>query len=133
MKSISVVQYAPGHSGSSDSLTEVARHYSTVWTTAVAEVAPDTYLESDCEGNLIVLYRDKDGATEEDQKRLHVSSELLLGEMVNRIRRIDVATSEDAPVEPRAFLATVSPFEIRSDLDLPMPPCIQCKLTDVCA
>jgi hypothetical protein len=33
---------------------------------------------------------------------------MLLGEMVNRIRRIDVATAEDAVVKPRAFLATVS-------------------------
>lgn len=107
MKSVSIVQYLAGEAGLPDKLTEVARHYSTVWSTAVAEVDKDTYLESDCEGNLMVLYRDKDGATEDDQKRLQVISELLLGEMVNRIRTINVVTTDDAPVIPRAFLATV--------------------------
>jgi len=36
-----------------------------------------------------------------------VSSEMLLGEMVNRIRRIDVQTAADAVVAPRAFVGTV--------------------------
>ncbi|OCK77712.1 DNA damage-binding protein 1 [Lepidopterella palustris CBS 459.81] len=107
MKSVSVVQYKPGEGGLPDTLIEVARHFQTTWGTAVAEVAEDTYLESDAEGNVMVLYRDTNGATEEDRRRLQVTSEMLLGEMVNRIRRIDVATAPDATVIPRAFLATV--------------------------
>ncbi|KAF2739090.1 DNA damage-binding protein 1 [Polyplosphaeria fusca] len=107
MKSVVVVEYKQGQTGLSDTLTEVARHFQTTWSTAVAEIDQNTYLESDAEGNLAVLYRDPNGVTDEDKKRLNVSSEMLLGEMVNRIRRIDVATATDAIVIPRAFMATV--------------------------
>lgn len=108
MKSLVVVQYQRGETGLSDTLTEVARHYQTTWATAVAEVDENAYLESDAEGNLLVLYRDPNGVTEDDKKRLNMSSEMLLGEMVNRIRRIDVAPAPDAVVIPRAFMGTVS-------------------------
>ncbi|KAH7069005.1 DNA damage-binding protein 1 [Paraphoma chrysanthemicola] len=107
MKSMVVVEFQPGETGLPDKLVEVARHFQVTWATAVAEVDTNTYLESDAEGNLIVLYRDPNGVTEDDKRRLHVSSEMLLGEMVNRIRRIDVATAPDAAVIPRAFMGTV--------------------------
>ncbi|KAF2873366.1 mono-functional DNA-alkylating methyl methanesulfonate N-term-domain-containing protein [Massariosphaeria phaeospora] len=107
MKSAVVLEYKPGESGIADTLTEVARHFQTTWATAVAEVDVNTYLESDAEGNLAVLYRDPNGVTEDDKRRLGVSSEMLLGEMVNRIRRIDIATAPDAVVIPRAFMGTV--------------------------
>jgi DNA damage-binding protein 1 len=109
MKSLVVVEYTKGETGLPDKLVEVARHYGTTWATAVAEVDTNTYLESDAEGNLVVLMRDSKGVTEEDRRRLRVSSEMLLGEMVNRIRRIDVLTAEGAVVVPRAFVGTVSP------------------------
>jgi DNA damage-binding protein 1 len=108
MKSAVIVEYKRGETGMADTITEVARHFQTAWATAIAEVDKNTYLESDAEGNLIVLSRNLQGVTEDDRRRLTVSSEMLLGEMVNRIRRIDVATASDAPVIPRAFLATVS-------------------------
>jgi DNA damage-binding protein 1 len=108
MKSMVVVEYQRGETGLPDKLVEVARHFQVTWATAVAEVDENTYLESDAEGNLIVLYRDPKGVTDDDKRRLHVSSEMLLGEMVNRIRRIDVATAPDAAVVPRAFMGTVS-------------------------
>jgi DNA damage-binding protein 1 len=108
MKSVVVVQYTRGEKGLSDSMTEVARHFQTSWSTAVAEVDVNTYLESDAEGNLMVLFRDSNGVTDEDKRRLGVRAEMLLGEMVNRIRRIDVQTAADAVVVPRAFMATVS-------------------------
>jgi hypothetical protein len=65
-----------------------------------------------------VLKRDPDGVTEDDRRRLNPSCEMLLGEMVNRIRRIDVATAPDAPVIPRAFMGTVShpPSKLQSSL-----------------
>jgi DNA damage-binding protein 1 len=106
MKSISILEVDIDESGVA--LTEVARHFAVVWGTATIEIDTDTYLESDAEGNLIVLYRDRNLATEDDQRRLAETSSIRLGEMVNRIRRIDVPTLPSAPVIPRAFLATVS-------------------------
>lgn len=90
-----------------DTLVEVARHFETLWGTAVAHVAENTYLESDAEGNLLVLQHDINGFNDEDRRRLRVTSEMLLGEMVNRIRRIDVVPTPGATVIPRAFIATV--------------------------
>ena len=108
MKSLVVVEFQRGETGLPDKLVEVARHFQVTWATACAEVDENTYLESDAEGNIMVLYRDPNGVTEDDRRRLNVSSEMLLGEMVNRIRRIDVATAPDAAVIPRAFMGTVS-------------------------
>ncbi|KAF2009905.1 hypothetical protein BU24DRAFT_427938 [Aaosphaeria arxii CBS 175.79] len=107
MKSIVVVQYERGESGLSDRITEVARHFQTTWATAVAEVDDDTYLESDAEGNLLVLSRDPNAEIDDHRRRLMRTSEMLLGEMVNRIRRIDVVAPPGAVVVPRAFMATV--------------------------
>ena len=107
MKSLSLVEYKPGRSGMPDTLTEIARHFETVWGTAVANVADNTYLESDAEGNLIVLQHEINGFSEEDRRRLRVTSEMLLGEMVNRIRPITITPTPGAIVIPRAFLATV--------------------------
>jgi DNA damage-binding protein 1 len=109
MKSLVVVEYTKGETGLPDKLVEVARHYQITWATAVAEVDTNTYLESDAEGNLVVLYRDPNGVTDDDKRRLNISSEMLLGEMVNRIRRIDVLTAADAVIVPKAFVGTVSP------------------------
>lgn len=110
MKSMVVVEYQRGETGLSDRLVEVARHFQVTWATAVAEVDENTYLESDAEGNLLVLFRDEKGVTEDDRRRLNVSCEMLLGEMVNRIRRIDVASSGEKVVVPKAFMGTVRLF-----------------------
>ncbi|KAJ4351757.1 uncharacterized protein N0V89_007100 [Didymosphaeria variabile] len=107
MKSLVVVQYERGEAGLPDTLTEIARHFQTTWATAVAEVDENTYVESDAEGNLAILYRDPNGVTDDDKRRLNVSSEMQLGEMVNRIRPIDVVTAPDAVVVPKAFMGTV--------------------------
>jgi DNA damage-binding protein 1 len=110
MKSVSVVEYKPASPSNplSDSLIEVARHYQTTWSTAVANVGENVWLESDAEGNLLVLARDTEGATEDDRRRLTIVSEIGLGEMVNRIRAVDVLAQPGAVVEPKAFLGTVS-------------------------
>lgn len=106
MKSISIVE-----SNKTDALTieakEVARHFATVWTTAVADIGSNQWLVSDAEGNLIVLRRNVDGITEEDRRRLEVTSELLLGEMVNRIRPVNIPQTSNMAVTPKAFLGTV--------------------------
>ncbi|KAL4806754.1 mono-functional DNA-alkylating methyl methanesulfonate N-term-domain-containing protein [Aspergillus unguis] len=107
MKSVCVVEYHEGENGLPDKLVEVARHFQTVWGTAVTSIAPDTYLESDAEGNLIVLRRNRSGVEEDDRRRLEVTGEISLGEMVNRIRPVNIQQLPSAPVVPRAFLATV--------------------------
>lgn len=108
MKSISLIEYTPGRGGSPDTLGETARHFETLWATAVAKVAENTYLEADAEGNLLVLQHDVNGYSEDDRRRLRPVSELLLGEMVNRIRAIDsMRPTAQAVVTPRALLATV--------------------------
>ncbi|KAF4537245.1 UV-damaged DNA binding [Lasiodiplodia theobromae] len=107
IKSVSVLEYRPSAGEQNDELKEVARHVQVSWSTALAEVNENTYLQADAEGNLILLERDVSGVTEEDRKRLMLRGDMLLGEQVNRIRRIDMATASDAPVIPRAFFATV--------------------------
>ncbi|KAI4134122.1 MAG: hypothetical protein LQ347_001781 [Umbilicaria vellea] len=107
MKSVSLVEFKRGLAGLPDTLVEVARHFQTAWATAVAHVADGAFLESDAEGNLMVLRQNVGGVTEDDRRRLEITSEIRLGEMVNRIRRINVPVSPDCVVVPRAFLATV--------------------------
>ncbi|GME24473.1 uv-damaged dna binding protein [Neofusicoccum parvum] len=107
IKSVSVLEYRRGANEQGDELKEVARHVQVSWSMALAEVNENTYLQADAEGNLILLERDISGVTEEDRKRLMLRGDMLLGEQVNRIRRIDMATVSDAPVVPRAFFATV--------------------------
>ncbi|KAI9930561.1 hypothetical protein ASPWEDRAFT_108310 [Aspergillus wentii DTO 134E9] len=108
MKSVCVVEYKEGADGLPDSLTEVSRHFQTVWGTGVACIADDTFLESDAEGNLIVLRRNFSGVGDDDyDRRLEVISEISLGEMVNRIRPVNIQQLSSVTVTPRAFLATV--------------------------
>lgn len=107
MKSLSILKYQIGQGGLPDRLIETGRHFETAWATAVAQIEEHTYLEADAEGNLVVLNQDPTGVSEDDRRRLRVTSEMLLGEMVNRIRRIDVQPTPGAVVIPRAFLATV--------------------------
>ena len=107
MKSLSLIKYTPGREGMSDSLTEVARHFETLWGTAVAPLDQNSYIQSDAEGNLIVLEHDVSGFSAEDRRRLRVTSEMCLGEMVNRIRPINVTPTANAVVVPKAFIATV--------------------------
>lgn len=110
MKSVTLVEYNRGVNGLPDTLSEIGRHFSTVWATAVADIDCNTFLESDAEGNLMLLHRDQEGLTEDDRRRLDVTSEIRLGEMVNQIRTLDVVALPDAVVIPKAFLATVGFF-----------------------
>ena len=110
MKSVSITSYTRGSRGLDDTLTEIARHYETVWGTAVAYVGEDMWLEADAEGNLMVLHQNTAGVTSDDKRRLEVTSEMRLGEMVNRIRNFEVNEMDGrapAPVTPKAFMATV--------------------------
>jgi DNA damage-binding protein 1 len=110
MQSMSVVALRHGENGVNDKLEEVARHFQATWSTGVVYIDDDSYLESDHDGNLMVLRRNVNGVTLEDRKRMEVTSSMNLGEMVNKIQRINVEPTPSAMVVPKAFLATVSPF-----------------------
>ncbi|KAL9101988.1 MAG: hypothetical protein Q9163_002817 [Psora crenata] len=111
MKSISVATYIPPSSTDPKSTTyklvETARHFQTAWCTAVAHVGEDTWLTSESEGNLMVLYQDTNALSADDRYRLRVVSEIRLGEIVNRIRPLSIQTPLSAPVLPKAVIATV--------------------------
>ncbi|KAL8666277.1 MAG: hypothetical protein Q9202_001546 [Teloschistes flavicans] len=108
MKSVSVVTYSrPTHPGGSHSLVEVARHFATAWGTAVCHVDDHTWLESDAEGNLMVLTQNLAGVNADDRRRLGVVAEMRLGEMVNKIQKVEVEGSGNAVVVPKAFMGTV--------------------------
>ena len=112
MKSVSLVEYTPGKDGLPDTLTEIAHHFQTLWCTAVAHVSDNSYLISDGEGNLVIVRQNKNGVTEEDRKRMEVTAEFKLGEVVNRMQVVNVRSSPEAVVAPRAFLGTVRPDHI---------------------
>ncbi len=109
MKSVSICTYTPGQGGVDPTLAETARHFQTVWGTAVAHVGEGTWLEADAEGNLMVLKQNAAGVTADDRRRLEVESEMRLGEMVNRIRsfEVEIDAKNPAPVTPKAFMGTV--------------------------
>ena len=58
----------------------------------------------------MVLHQNIGGVTSDDKRRLEVTSEMRLGELVNRIRSFEVNEMDSrnpAPVTPRAFMGTV--------------------------
>ena len=111
MKSVSITRYTPGpRPCERGTLTEVARHFHTGWSTAVAPVDDETWLLADAEGNLTVLRRNANGVTADDRRRLETTSEMRLGEMVNKIRAAHVPATPAAVVLPRAFMGTVRTF-----------------------
>lgn len=108
MKSVSIVEFTPSTNPTSPGkLKEVARHFQTTWATSVAQVDENAFLESDAEGNLLVLEHDVKSELAEDRRRLRVTSEMRLGEMVNKIRPMSVPITPNATVIPKAFIATV--------------------------
>ncbi|KDB24574.1 hypothetical protein H109_03543 [Trichophyton interdigitale MR816] len=108
MKSMSLVQYTQAEEGGQEpKFEEIARHYQTLWSTAVAPIEENVYLLADAEGNLVVLQQNITGVTESDRRRLQPTSEIRLGEMVNRIHPIVVQTHTETAVSARALLATV--------------------------
>jgi DNA damage-binding protein 1 len=111
-KSVVLIEYVPGRDGEEPKLVQRARHSAAVWATSVAHIEGDSWLEADAQGNLLVLRYNRDGLTEEQKQRLEMTSEINLGEMVNRIRKISVETSPNATMVPKAFLGTVCPIPI---------------------
>lgn len=68
-------------------LSEVARNYKTQWVTAVALLDRETVVSADAEGNVLVQEWEVNGVTAGDQRKLQVTGEMRIGEMVNRFRR----------------------------------------------
>ncbi|KAI1095056.1 mono-functional DNA-alkylating methyl methanesulfonate N-term-domain-containing protein [Rostrohypoxylon terebratum] len=107
MKSMTLLEFIPPTDAHGARLVEVARHYRSVWATAVCPIDQDLWLEADSHGNLLVLRRNLDGVTLEDKKRMEVTSEMNLGETVNRIQKVTVEASDTAIITPHAFIGTV--------------------------
>lgn len=132
MKSVSILVLVPPPptSGLDWKLTESARHFASVWTSSVSVIGDNDWVASDMEGNLVVLRRNVKGVTEDDRRRLEVTSEMRLGEVVNtivpvqghhettsntKVRGWSTNTDSNAAVKvptgpavtPKAFLATV--------------------------
>jgi DNA damage-binding protein 1 len=133
MKSVSILTLTSPSSTTTTSrewsLTEVARHFATLWSSAVTCIGENEWLVADMEGNLVTLRRNTGGVTEDDKRRLEVVSEGRLGEVVNTIVPVHVPSAPPAReragstttttvangpahslgpvVVPKAFLATV--------------------------
>lgn len=106
-KSVALVEYVPGVEGKSPQLVQRSRHHQSIWATSVAHVEGDSWLEADAQGNLMVLRYNRNGLTTEQRQRMEMTSEISLGEQVNKIRKISVETSPNAVMVPKAFLGTV--------------------------
>ncbi|OAQ87918.1 UV-damaged DNA binding protein [Purpureocillium lilacinum] len=107
MQSLALVEFIPSQEGSRPKLEERARHYQPAWATSVCHLDGDRWLEADAQGNIIVLRRNQEAPTEQDKRRLEITSEMNIGEQINRIRRLHVASSESAIVSPKAFLGSI--------------------------
>lgn len=108
MQSLSLVEFIPSQDGNRARLEERARHHQPGWATSVSHLDGERWLEADAQGNIIVLQRNPDGPTEQDRSKLEVTSEINIGEQINRIRRLHVAPSDNVVVSPKAFLGSVS-------------------------
>lgn len=109
MTSMALVEYTPPSGTAPAKLEERARHLQPMWATSLCSLDDDKWLEGDAEGNLVVVKRNIEAPTEQDQARLHVTSAIHLGEQINCVRRLYVAPTENAIVLPKAFLGSVSP------------------------
>ncbi|WXC65387.1 hypothetical protein SNK03_011191 [Fusarium graminearum] len=106
MQSLSLVEFIPAQDGNKAQLQERARHFESLWTTAVCHIEGERWLEADSRGNLVVLQRNVNAPTEQDRRRMEITSEMGIGEQINRIRKLNVPAAENNIVHPRAFLAS---------------------------
>ncbi|KFA77928.1 hypothetical protein S40288_02544 [Stachybotrys chartarum IBT 40288] len=107
MQSLTLVEFVEGQMDNKPKLEEKARHYQPGWATALCHLNGNNWLEADAQGNLLVLRWNEDAPTKLDQSRIEITSEMNIGEQINRIRTFRVPTSENAVVTPMAFLGSV--------------------------
>ncbi|RCI10650.1 hypothetical protein L249_4429 [Ophiocordyceps polyrhachis-furcata BCC 54312] len=105
MQSLSLVEYVPPLDGATAKLEERARHSQPAWATSVCHLDGERWLEADAQGNVMVLRRNP--GTDFKQSWIQVTSEMNLGEQINRIRRLYVKPTESAAVRPMAFFGSV--------------------------
>lgn len=94
MKSLSILTVEKLDSGRWQ-LVEQARHFATLWTSAVAAVAENEWVIADVEGNLSMLRQNAD-AYGDEARRLEMTGEMRLGEVVNKI--VPIAVGGAPPV-----------------------------------
>lgn len=98
MKSVSVVTVTPrGTREPNWEMQEVARHFATLWTSAVATTGELEWAVADMEGNIATLRQNPD-AYGDEARRLEVTGEMRLGEVVNKI--IPIASGQPATQLP---------------------------------
>ncbi|KAL2760191.1 hypothetical protein ACRALDRAFT_1073846 [Sodiomyces alcalophilus JCM 7366] len=107
MQSMTVIEYVRPQNGQKAKLVERARHFEYAWATAVCHLGGNSWLEADAQGNLLVLEQNTDAPTEHDRKKMRMTSEMHLGEQVNKIRPLHITPGENDLIVPKAFLATV--------------------------
>ncbi|KAH8900161.1 hypothetical protein GQ53DRAFT_801649 [Thozetella sp. PMI_491] len=106
MKSTTLLRFSyVGEDDPKPCLTRVARHNKVAWVTAVSHVDGNLWLQADAKGNLTLLAYDPESVSE--SAILKVFAELNVGEMVNKIIKVEIDASQNAIIVPRAFLATV--------------------------
>ena len=101
MKSVSVVAILPPEStdGQGWEMDEVARHFATLWSSACANVGELEWTVADMEGNIAMLRQNPD-AYGDEARRLEVTGEMRLGEIVNKI--IPISTSQPTKIPEQA-------------------------------
>jgi DNA damage-binding protein 1 len=118
MKSLSILEIIPpSDTSTSWTLTEVARHFATVWGSAVTAISLHEWLLADMEGNILVLRRNINGVTAEDRKRLEVVGEMRIGEVVNKIIPINSSPTTAIPAKARRRTRTDSLLPGKMDAD----------------
>ena len=95
MKSMTVLEYDP--SLKEKSLSEIARHFATFWTSALVTLNQKEWVAADMEGNLIML-RHNPEAYGDEGRRLELTGEVRIGEVVNKIIAInpDIKDEDEA-------------------------------------
>lgn len=97
MKSLSILQVIPPNPNNFEySLRETGRHFATLWSSATAVVVENEWVVADMEGNLITLRQGSQDTEGDSRRRLEVTGEFRLGEVVNKIVPI---SSTPAPVQ----------------------------------
>ncbi len=111
MKSVSILMLIPPapNTGLSWELSETARHFATMWSSSVSVVSDNEWVAADMEGNLIVVRRNVNGVAEDDRKRLEVTSEFRLGEVVNSIVPVRMSSENLLTTRARGSSTTTNP------------------------
>lgn len=95
MKSVSLIAIHPPQTTDREgwSIEETARHFATLWSSACANVSEREWVVADMEGNLAMLRHNPEAYGDEGRK-LEVTGEMRIGEVVNKI--VPITTSQSS-------------------------------------